>query len=251
MRVIARVLVIAYQTPHYHVSFDGGAYIYYNKPQSYFTALSVPERIRVVAIAVGDLLQITDSQTYLGEQLLNIYYYQVDAIGSTPDDNYEDLVEGFNLEVVAAMQAVQVTSLLHTSRTLKNLTNGLDFFVDTSVIPGLVAATSGQLLPSYVSLGFMLLRSTLSVRNGYKRIGGLTDQFVDGNTSTYPLIDIDEIEENLANSITTVDGATMSPVIVKRPIPAPGEGDPILSAVASAQFRGLGTQNTRKPGRGI
>jgi len=202
-------------------------------------------------IAVNDLIQVTDSQSYLGQQLLNIYFYKCTAVGSTPADALEDFSVEFNDTVIGSVAAVQVDSLNHTSRTYKNLTNGVDFFVDTTVIPGAVAATTTDILPSFVSLGFMLLRSTLSVRNGYKRFGGLSEQFVQGNVSVYPAPDIAEIEENLAFVMTTVDGSEFTPVIVKRPIPDPGEGDAITSIVASAQFRSVGTQNTRKSGRGI
>ena len=204
-----------------------------------------------MALALGNLIQITDQQSYLGQELLNIYYYLAGT--SNPDGvaALESLADFFNATLLPAVTSLQVDSLNHFTRQYKNLSNGVDFFVDTTVQPGQIAADTVALLPSYVSLGFMLVRSSLVTRNGFKRFGGLHEGQITGNEYAGSMTPIHGLEDVLAQHVITLSEDEFDPVIVKRPIPEPGTEDAIVNIVASAQFRLVGTQNSRKAGRGI
>jgi len=203
-----------------------------------------------VAAVLGDLLQLIDNQMYLGQQILNVYYYRVTSVTGLSGTYLSDLNELWLPLVLDKVCNVQLTSLAHVSREWRNLSNNLDLFVDSEVITGDVPMTAGLETPSYVSLGFMLQRESLVTRNGYKRFAGLPDDAISGNTWTGSAGDIEDIEEALASDLVGGLVTLAEPVIVKRPIVPPVE-EYVYSSIGSAQFRGLGTQNTRKAGVGI
>lgn len=203
-----------------------------------------------MAAELGDLIQVVDNQSYLGQQVLNVYYYRVTNVLGLADGYLEGFSNWFDDTVVEAVRNVQIDTLLHLSREWRNLTNGTDLFTETTVISGQMSLPDSNNSPSYVSAGFMLQRESLLTRNGYKRFAGIPDTMIDGNTWTQPLTEVEAIEAALAADIVISLVTAAEPVIVKRPIVVPVSSY-VYSSVGSAQFRGLGTQNTRKAGRGV
>jgi hypothetical protein len=203
-----------------------------------------------VAAVLGDLLQLVDNQSYLGQQILNVYYYRVTATLGLADPYLSDLNSYWEDNVLDPIIQIQGDGLVHQSREWRNISNGTDLFVESTAVPGANSVAESSELPSYVSLGFLLQRESLATRNGYKRFAGLTENFVEGNTWTGSTTSIDNIETALAGDLNIGILAVAEPVIVKRPIVVP-VGSYIYSSIGSASFRGLGTQNTRKAGRGV
>lgn len=202
-------------------------------------------------MGLGDLVQIIDNQSYLDQQVLNVYYYQCMAVGTDPDLSLEALATWFYADLIADVTAIQMDGLLHNTLDLRNLENGVDFYTGTTVVPGQISSAGAQELASWMSAGFILRRSTLATRNGYKRFAGLSETDVAGNLWITSTARLDTIATALAIPVTTTNNDEFIPVIVKRPIPEPNTVDPTTNPIVSASFRGLGTQNTRKPGRGI
>lgn len=213
-------------------------------------ALNMPEWDKLVVAALGDLLQITDFQTYLSQQVLNVYYYRVTSITGLDGGYLEAIGDWFKDNVLAAVVNVQVDGLLHVTRDIRNLSNGVDLYTDSEVIPGAGDVSATSFSPSYVSLGFLLRRESLTTRNGYKRIAGVPEQNITGNQWDGPTDVLSDIEIALAMDVVIGLATIAEPVIVKRPIDVP-VGEYEYSSVGSASFRGLGTQNSRKPGRGV
>jgi len=203
-----------------------------------------------VAAAVGDLLQLIDNQNYLGQQVLNVYYYRVAPITGLADPYLEDLNEIWEAEVLPTILAIQTDYILHNSREWRNITNNTDLFVDSTVIPGGIPIAVGLTTPSFTSAGFMLQRESLTTRNGYKRFAGLSDENIQGNTLIGLATETAAIEDALAQDLVGGVVTLAEPVIVKRPLTIPAV-DYEFSRIGSASFRGLGTQNTRKAGRGV
>ncbi len=117
-----------------------------------------------MAAQVGDILQLTDEQSYLGQQILNVWYYRVDVLGSAAD--YEDIADAFETNIILPMLQFQNTSLTHTRITIKNLTNELDIYEQPI---SQVGAVANDPLPSFMALSFRLVRSTAATRHGRKR----------------------------------------------------------------------------------
>lgn len=203
-----------------------------------------------MAAEVGDLIQLVDRQTLLGQVCLNVFYYRMVSIVDLGDDYLSDLNIMYETQVMDLALPLQSSDLLHVAREWKNLSNNLDLYTNTTVVPG-ESAAGGAVMPSYVSWGFMLQRSTLATRNGFKRLAGVTDGAVEGNlpiAGAIPLLNA--YAATLAADLMAGIVSVAEPVIVKRPI-TPPVGAYIYSSVNEASFRALGTQNTRKSGRGI
>lgn len=198
------------------------------------------------------IYQITSFATYLGQQCLNVFHYQENTgAGALSPSDLDEMLDSFELGVITPIKAVQHANFVYNKFEIKNLSNGVDFRVKNVTIIGTDGATAGTELPSYVTLNFKLNRSSLVVKNGRKAISGLTEARVSGNTYTFSSTPVrTAIETGLGVSLGDGNGHIMEPVIIKRPIPAPG-GVFVVSDVASANYVALGTQNSRKAGRGI
>lgn len=203
-----------------------------------------------MAASLGDLLQCIDNQVYLGQQVLNVYYYRVVSITELGGAYLSSINDQFTANVLAAVTDLQNSGVEHVSREWKNLTNEVDLFVDGEVFPGTSGSTDATGEPSFVSAGFILRRESLATRNGYKRFCGLTEGQVAGNNYVGDAGVITAIETALAEDLFLGIVDTVEPVIVKRPIPSPATSF-VYSSIGSSSFRGIGTQNTRKAGRGI
>lgn len=204
-----------------------------------------------MAVDTGDLLQIIDKQSYLSQELLNVYYYRWFSVPSVDNSVYPALVESFANTIIGEVKELQGELLVHTSVQIKNLSNNVDFYEEPFSVTGQRAQTFATALPSYVSVGFKLIRDSLVTRNGFKRFGGLGDGQVNGNSWAGDPADITAVENALSAflKIGLVDVA--APIIPKRPIVPPVGTLYLYSSVASAQYSLVGTQNTRKAGRGI
>jgi len=207
-----------------------------------------------MAVNVGDVLQLIDQQTFLGQQLLNVYFYEVAE--SDPDVTLEMIAQQFELDVIPLVKMMQSEVLMHTSILISNLTNGIDIWEEPVNVAGY--DDTNDPLASFYSFGFRLVRSTALTRHGSKRIGGVTEGMVDGNTlaSLYVTVVNDlgaQLAEPLVAEGTTAD-FVVNPVIVGR-FPStsstPGALDlSKINPVASAQFIRVTTQTTRRAGRG-
>lgn len=203
-----------------------------------------------MAASLGDLIQLVDNQLYLGQQVLNVYYYRVTVALGIADPYLNLLNDYWEDNVLEHVIQIQSDNLSHVSREWRNLTNGADLFVDGSVIPGALAESDASDTPSYVSAGFLLHRESLVTRNGYKRFAGITEAQITGNTYVGNMTHIANVETALAADLNVGIISSAEPVIVKRPISVPVTSY-LYASIGSASFRGLGTQNTRKAGRGI
>ena len=199
----------------------------------------------------GDLLQVTDFQSYLGEVCLNVYYYRWFSAPALGTEYLEAIWDEVRSEVIDQVVKLQVEQVVHTNLQVKNLSNGVDFYEDDPVRTGLIDAPDSEILPSYVALGFKLIRDSLVTRNGSKRVVGVPEGNVSGNTYVGAGIDIEDVENAFVAQLEVGIVTVAAPVIVKRPIPTPAGTSYLYSSVNGCAFTGMSTQNTRKAGRGI
>jgi hypothetical protein len=206
----------------------------------------------VVMATVGDVIRITTKGLLQGQEVLNVFFYNINI----DDTGGVDLAElgvqwgvDFDTEVVSALS----TQLQYQNIILENLTDGFEFFEGTYNATG---DATGQSLPVHDSLSVKLLRSSKLTRNGRKSFAGLTeDQQSSGNVALSALV-ISDIETFLGQPFTYVDPvdnslqAILQPVIVGRTLDANGvyqldlsRLNPITGATVNPRVR---TQNTRK-----
>jgi len=200
-----------------------------------------------VGTVQGDLIRGIDRQEYLDEEVLNIYFYRYAPVAPATNDVYDVLADFFENNLIPAVAATQADLLTHTNINIVNLSNGIDFLDRPITIRGDLATTSSEALPSYVSIGYMLIRESLVTRNGYKRFAGLPEYVVQGNEYSISSTLTDAIEDQLSTDVFSGLTVIYEPVIVKHPIGSPPVASYQYSSIGDAQLRKLGTQNTRKP----
>lgn len=208
-----------------------------------------------MAIANGDILEIVDVQTYLGQQCLNVYNYEMVTRG--PDTTYENITDSFQLMITTYIDAIQNPAVEHIRVVVRNLTNGLDIYEEPWSAFG---AQVGATMPSFVAWSFRLVRSTLATRHGGKRIVGVTEDNTSGNQPIAGSLAALNAAATAMGSLLSRDAGddadfTAMPVIVGTILEGePNAGQPDLSRInpiQAGQFIRLSTQTTRREGRGI
>lgn len=173
----------------------------------------------------GDIIRITDAQTFIGQDVLNVYYYEIANL--VDGVIILDLLLVFEDTVMNPVADLQVPSLQHLFLKGENASNNIDIqSLATNVFGDSI--TSGPPLPSYVSCGFSLNTSDRLTRNGSKRFSGIGETHVANNLYT-PTPGVAELVEERLMQVLTVEGLLFgsmlaTPVIVGR-IPITGALD--------------------------
>lgn len=208
-----------------------------------------------MALAVGDILQITDVQTLFGQTCLNVYFFELTELGSAV--GYEDIATAFNSHIIQSAEVIQHDGLVHIGINIKNLSNGLDIYDLAINQPGNVAANGST---SYEALAFRLVRSTAATRHGAKRIGGIPDDAViNNNLAAAYTTNVNTLATRMGQPLEVDAGGDEDfiaiPVIVGRfPQGDPNAGEldlSVINPVSMGTFIRPSSQNSRKPGRGI
>lgn len=201
------------------------------------------------SLAQGNIIRVLDKQTYLGEQVLNVYFYRVVPAGTITI--WDPIVDYFVDEVVPAVCGIQHAALTHTELFFENLTNGLDILSVPLTTGNVGLVSSGDASPPFVSYGFQLLRESRATRHGYKRIAGVPEVNISsGEVVSGAMPYVNAVADVLPADILIGLLPGFEPVIVKHPISVPLT-DPVYASIGGCNFRGIGTQNTRKFGRGV
>jgi hypothetical protein len=208
-----------------------------------------------MAISVGDIVQITDVQSFLGQTLLNVYFYELMSKEAAVD--LVDLTNAHQLLVQDVVKTIQSTLLTHTLTQAKNLTDGLSIFDDPIVKAG---TRGGDGTPSFTAASFRLNRTNAATRHGSKRIGGLSETDIEGNSvAAASVVNFTAVSAALEADLFAA--GTLENDFVARPVilgrfhlgdPNVGEIDlSVVNPVDTVQFIRLTTQTTRRAGRGI
>lgn len=211
-----------------------------------------------MAIDIGNVVRITDKQTFDAQQVLNVYYYNIDSTpGSTPDEIAQAWWEKMN----ASIRAVQTSGVVHNEVLIENLDGTLDFgrYVPAT---GSNAGTciETQPLSAFAAYGITLTVSTRLVRPGSKRIVGIPEAYNgDYGVLTGAAVGLlNTLGEDMTEDVSfgLLGAGMMHPVIVGFPHPESPTGRPARLERVDFEVTGylvnpyVTTQNTRKRGRG-
>lgn len=192
--------------------------------------------------------QAVVEMTTQGQICMNVFYYKCTSLAGAPtlEDAASSIISGWwNVTKAILSTATTFSNIVITDITIPE---GEQAFV-TYVFSG---TEVGQPLPSFVSLGFRLIRTNRTTRHGYKRLAGSTEAVVEGN-------EIAAVFDGAMNAIATwlenpilFDDApkafTLVPYIVRLTNVI---GEPRVvdreQPVANAVFYGVTTQSSRKP----
>lgn len=166
---------------------------------------------------VGDVFEVKVSQVVpnIGDEQLNVFFYKL----MTGTFVLDDFIGEFVLDVILQMRTIQVELCEYRSITLTNLFNLDEFFVRNYDVGELKGLNTFAPAPPSTALNYTLHRTSRTVRNGSKRIGGLPNPLVaEGRIidATY-LGNMTDLADALSLEITEpISGAVLRPVIVKR-----------------------------------
>lgn len=188
------------------------------------------------------------------DEFINVFHYYVT---NSSDWSLNVQVDEFATEwadaVWDAIKATQSDAISLVRLEVQNLMNADDFgeHVFSSPIAGAVAS---DVLPPFVSYNWQLKRALKTTRSGYKRITGVPESWVNNGqiVSGHELAIASAANVLSTNSTLTLTSPVASTVDIKPVIVRKDATGAFVLAnnIVDAQLNGLGTQSTRKYGRG-
>ena len=190
-------------------------------------------------MAQGDIYRIIDWQGLGGELIQNRYYYQ-QTLGA---GDWNDMLQAFDEDVLPAICAAQVDTLAHNLIEVVNL-NDVSDFGSAQSLTNQAGTIIDEAMPKWDAFGFVLNRTSRSMRSGAKRIGGVPEGSVNGSViAGGAQAQVDAIAAALESSIDSLGGNEYDPILVRE-----GVGGTVLASqpIGSVVFKRITTQNTRK-----
>lgn len=171
-------------------------------------------------MANGDIYCLKMFQTLYLQNVLNVFFYQQDGIG-TPEDA-EGLFEAFDVEVLSNFVGCVADQLDVIRLEVFRPEVPSDFFDDAPVNnQGLRSPPAGQRSPSWAAFGFRSNRAGPGTRASFKRFAGLLEGDMDANalgssfTTLTAVVDLQAaIGANIDNG---TGGAQYRPIQVEHP----------------------------------
>ncbi len=186
------------------------------------------------------LFSITQRQTFLGQNIVNVFYYA--HVDGTPDITLALLVSEFFAEVALEIIKIQAEGVEGVDLTGRREDGATEVVQDLTGVDGIRVGTEA---PSFNAWGYIFNRSNIDVRNGGKRFAGVVEADTDGNGPAIGIVpDLDDLAVVLGAILTMSNGSEARPVIFRRGSLV--DGSWIGTTVASAAFRSLTSQTTRK-----
>lgn len=197
---------------------------------------------------IGNRFELLDQQSYLGQTVINAYFYR--AVAGT-SISAVDLISHFVFYMLPALVAIQNDSLVHQLIACRNLDVPTDFSV-FAPLSGNVGLVVGDGAPPFVAWAFRLNRTRTDVHHGAKRIAGVSEPWVtDGVADASILASLNAFSGLYQANLVGVDGSNYEPRIMRRLLDSSGHliGYEDFEA-GSASYVRVSSQNTRKFGRG-
>lgn len=123
---------------------------------------------------LGDIYELTDKQTFRGQEVFNVYFYEVDetfvtteaTIAKVLGDNWID-------QILPDIIGCHSAEVVHTQVSVRNLYDVADSYVTDISVAGL--DTGSDVLPNFSAYPFQLAGETTAVKKGAKRIAGVPE----------------------------------------------------------------------------
>lgn len=187
--------------------------------------------------------------------VMNVFQYEYDSPTALDLGDFgQEFIDGWRELLAAVLQPVLSVEVAYPFMDIVNLTNPLEIWSGAFTAP-VNGAVTGDVLPPFATWSFLLKRTNSSTRNGAKRFSGIPESMqITGIPTSAAALLLNDLAGFLGDSlaVSVEDGTPavvlLNPVIVRKD----ATGALIASQpVSSGQFRQIGTQNSRKFGRGI
>lgn len=199
-----------------------------------------------MAIPLGAFLRIIDKQLLFEQPVFNVYHYRVVSVTGIEDGTLGEVLEFWVDHMMDEIRGIQHPNVLHQTVEIYDLTGGTQFATQVLNLNGTNSAEETECAPSFVCASFMLNRSSLLTRNGWKRYAGIAEGYINGNvtegfsTSATPLAE--KLGEDVYGGIVQL----LEPVIIKHPLVVPLPTSHGYNSIDSAVFKHIGSQVSRK-----
>jgi hypothetical protein len=204
-------------------------------------------------LANGNIIQIVTHMTDTSRNIPfdNVFHfraYDVEGVISDPLDLGQIAADWF-IGLHTVVSVYQSNVVTWDSANFENLTNSVDIGSYNPEDP-LVGVVASPPEPAYVALSFQYVRATRVTRHGSKRFSGIADTLItDGSgASLAGTADMVALQNYLFEGFEAVLGAgleaSFEPVILRRT--AAGVPPTVWNTLASVEYRGAGSQNSRK-----
>jgi len=184
-------------------------------------------------------------QGFAGEELLNIFHYR----NSLDNITHVELKDMFNDTLVELIRVVTSDTLRYISTSIERLDNFTppQEFPFPSGVEGTVGSDGMTPFDAFSSFYPVATRST---RSGKKRFGGITEGMqARGVLNTLWTTGWETLSLALSQTLTNTAGDLAVPIVLRQLGLGPGsilQLNPIITGI----FRGIGSQVSRKIGRG-
>ena len=198
-----------------------------------------------MAIEVGDVYRCNLFGNFLGQDILNVIFYQLETLG-TELSLADELGDHIRDDLAGFLGNISSQSMFYTRVDTINMRDLADFNETNMSIQGV---TAGDPMPSFVAYNFRLERTAFNQRYGYKRFAGVPESYATGNGTNLAPDNVNVL--GIYNALlghTTNNGSVFKGFVASRPLVL-GE-NPSGRTFDEVLLRGLTTQNTRKAGAG-
>lgn len=208
--------------------------------------------------AIGDVIELVHEQTYLGQVVNNVYYYE--ALQSVGISN---LTTWFENNVVPQVKANQVDLVTHINLRARNLFNESETYEEPLTGVGSVASGVNE-MPAFMAYAIRLDHDNGAIRPGFKRFVGVTEVSLDDSlVNGGRILALTTLGGYLVNPPTVVNANWLHIVIgrvCETPNPTPGakpsclkyrlplnQGEKQMGIILTAEpYAQPTTQNSRK-----
>lgn len=204
-----------------------------------------------------DIYELTDKAMFLGQEVNNVYFFQLTSIVGAPDAS--DMADAYIGQVLPAILNIQAPEILHTSIVVRNLFDASDSAIVPISEAGVGAGSGGDLMPAFNAVGYRLQTDNGAVKQGAKRYAGIEEEWSDSGviTSSGYIAVLDDLGDALSTVLLHGIIPTFVPIVVKR-ILSGGDyvlpdnlADAVFGTIVEAIWNTLITsQNSRKIGVG-
>lgn len=165
-------------------------------------------------MAIGDVYELVDHQTFQGKEVLNVYYYRNVNLLDTADN----LAQYYIDQVLPLMLPLQISDLVHTSVSARNLFNDADVAEIPISEAGTGATGEAEGMPAFNAYTFTLYGAGSTTRPGGKRVSGMWEGGnVDGAIVAGLVTALAALADGfVAALLDDADAMRFQPVIVKR-----------------------------------
>jgi len=198
-------------------------------------------------MATNDIIRLTVRGQTANQEIVNVYHYKQVGAGTLV---LEDLHDEFMDNVLSPLSVISSSSMLWLRFTYEQLQVGGIFLDLISETPS-NGAVAGDQLPPNVCYTFTFVRKVRGNRNGYKRFAGVPESWQNGGElSAGHATEIGNVASALGSDLTTAASVVFRPGVLHKFHNGQPVDPPVFQEIATVAFTGIGTQNTRKIGRG-